>query len=294
VVTLGQVKNIVTQAVSYFDGLGYDTSELLLSDNVSLPDAIAGWDRDPEVNALVATVGQVKNHAEPFWRYLITNELLSSEGQLYTEADIPWTLNDASDDNNLAVATIGQVKNAFAFALALGEHNFDNGILDELEEVNNATQLTGEERFLPLEPFVTHAPEALGAEVLPGSSSLNLVIPEFAPTPPSTVSLEEEEGIEFALEKEGANVLNTFPNVASVNATLYSDGSLKHEFAYDGDEIEVHEIDDLRYIELNGTDSGVGFYREFTLAPGDILEGGITSVGREDIEPDTFYNKRRF
>jgi hypothetical protein len=72
-------------------------------------DLVAGWEGNTQARDFaVATVGQVKAAAEPF--YLKLNDLGVS-------ATRPWSMDTTGDDRDFAIATVGQVKAAFSFDL---------------------------------------------------------------------------------------------------------------------------------------------------------------------------------
>ncbi|MDD4869425.1 MAG: hypothetical protein PHR77_02600 [Kiritimatiellae bacterium] len=97
---LGQLKWFATNAYDEFQtylpgGAGTNIANMVAGFSVSN-------------NYVAINIGQLKNVSAPFWVRLI--EIGYTNGY-------PWTTNTISDDNDFAVANIGQVKNVFNFDL---------------------------------------------------------------------------------------------------------------------------------------------------------------------------------
>ena len=97
----GQLLHMVAMAQDHFEELDLEVA----ASSIALLESYV--DGDPS-NFVAINIGQLKYAAHPFWATLI------KVGQKQ-ESDIPWTVNDLSDDRDHALANIGQLKNAFSF-----------------------------------------------------------------------------------------------------------------------------------------------------------------------------------
>ncbi len=99
---LGQLKWFATNAYDEFE------ENLPGGTGTNISSMVAGFSLTN--NYVVINVGQLKAISAPFWGRLI------DEG--YTNS-YPWTTNSTVDDNDYAIANIGQLKNVFSFDLLL-------------------------------------------------------------------------------------------------------------------------------------------------------------------------------
>jgi len=114
-VNQGQVKHIATKAYEELQAKlpgGAGSNLTVLIQSFSLTNA----------NYAPVTIGQLKNLAKPFYDRLIEVSYTNS---------YPWTAI-TSDDNDYAMANIGQVKNLFSFDLNALDSDHD-GLLDDWE-----------------------------------------------------------------------------------------------------------------------------------------------------------------
>lgn len=120
---LGQLKNMTLHAAEHFE-----------DNNVEIPaeiqNMLEAWldENNQTNNHLEANLGQLKNISTPFWSTLID----LGQKQL---SDIPWTA-DPSDDDNTAIANIGQLKSAFNFTIESDDIDGD-GIANESDPYPN-------------------------------------------------------------------------------------------------------------------------------------------------------------
>lgn len=119
-VNQGQLKNMAAKAGDYFDaklpgGAGPGISSL-----------ISSWASPTSITSDYSSVniGQLKTVAKPFYDRLISLGILAS---------YPWTTT-STDDQNYAMANVGQVKNLFAFDFAAAEYGYYNTDADHLPD----------------------------------------------------------------------------------------------------------------------------------------------------------------
>ena len=140
VATIGQAKHAVQRAYQYLDvklepvgGVGEELTTLYNNYCVTAPADLTN-DLQP------LTLGQLKYLAKPFYDRLNNIEVaLDTSAMNPSSVDIyPWTV-DQSDDNDLALATLGQLKFAFSFDLGNGllpsQDRDGDTLLDAWEQV---------------------------------------------------------------------------------------------------------------------------------------------------------------
>ena len=140
VASIGQAKHTVQKAYQYLDaklepvgGVGEELTTLHNNYCVATP-------VDANNDLLPLTIGQLKYLAKPFYDRLNSVEVeLDTSAMNPNSADIyPWTI-DQFDDNDLALATLAQLKFAFSFDLGDGllpaQDRDDDTLLDDWEQM---------------------------------------------------------------------------------------------------------------------------------------------------------------
>lgn len=119
-VNQGQLKNMAAKARDYFD------SKLPGGSGPAIASLISSWTSPTSVTSDYSSVnvGQLKTVAKPFYDRLISLGILSS---------YPWS-ETSTDDQNYAMANIGQVKNLFAFDVATAAYGYYNTDADHLPD----------------------------------------------------------------------------------------------------------------------------------------------------------------
>ncbi len=117
IATIGQAKHVVKQAYLYLEtelgeyGVGSELNSLYAQFCVSAPS-------NPDSDKYVLTIGQLKYLAKPFYDRLNAADVSYDTASMNPEDGIyPWS-DAQTDDNDLAPATIGQLKYCFSFDLS--------------------------------------------------------------------------------------------------------------------------------------------------------------------------------